>query len=395
VAAIGRDAEALCRGHWKAELGHGPETPYMRLAERGGYVCLLGVDQDRSTMLHVPEELLRLPYLRRTAEKTFDTPEGTVTRSWPFFPGPHRDFIGLDSLLRQRGVMKEGRLGNAVVRLMRAREAIDVLVEEGRKNPAFALCPNPNCAACVQQRADLHRARWARESFTLAAAASLAGRYIEEIVDNCRAAGVDAVELDALKGRPLAMHSADDVGKAIDALRAAALRPVSLRVGAVADKIKELVSVAAAEQVGRLVVPLSHRAPDHAAWARDAGVRISFFNLGIGGVDASTLLTDLRERKLDVGFTFSAANFARAGENPFLRAYRQKLRRFVDQLDVEDARFDGASEPLARGHAEIKEMVSILRAGGFKGLMVLGAGNLAVGSLRDAAERFAALLDAM
>ena len=65
VAALGAQAAALCRDHWKAELAHGPDTPYMRLTAMGGYVCLLGVDHDRSTMLHVPEELLRLPTGRK------------------------------------------------------------------------------------------------------------------------------------------------------------------------------------------------------------------------------------------------------------------------------------------------------------------------------------------
>ena len=31
-----------------------------RLAEAGGYTCLLGVDQDHSTLLHTAEEILRL-----------------------------------------------------------------------------------------------------------------------------------------------------------------------------------------------------------------------------------------------------------------------------------------------------------------------------------------------
>ena len=86
VAAIGGAAESLCREHWKAELAHGSDTPYTRLAEIGGYVCLLGVDQDRNTTLHTVEELLRLPYLKTTPHRTFATPDGDVTRSWPFFP---------------------------------------------------------------------------------------------------------------------------------------------------------------------------------------------------------------------------------------------------------------------------------------------------------------------
>jgi len=117
ITAIGGRAEEICRDHWKAETAHGEGTPYVRMADLGGYVCLLGVDEDRNTTLHAVEELLRLFYLTTTDEVTFPTPEGEVTRSWVFFPGPHRDFIGLDRLLRQRGVLRLGRIGSGVVRL--------------------------------------------------------------------------------------------------------------------------------------------------------------------------------------------------------------------------------------------------------------------------------------
>ena len=157
VAAVGRDAEELCREHWKAPLAHTENTPYMRIADKGGYVCLLGVDQDRSTTLHTVEALLRLPYLQETQPVTFDTPEGKVTQTWPFFPGPHRDFIGLDPALRASGRMRMRRIGDAVVRLMRSRDLIDVTLELGRKDPAFVLCDNPNCPDCVPQRAALRR----------------------------------------------------------------------------------------------------------------------------------------------------------------------------------------------------------------------------------------------
>ena len=193
VAAIGASAEKICRDHWKSELAHAEDTPYVRIADNGGYVCLLGVDQDRNTTLHTVEELLRLPYLKTTAEKTFSTPEGQVSKSWPFFPGPHRDFIGLDSILRESGKMKIGRIGNSVLRLIRSQDLIAVCVAAGRKDPAFVLCDNPNCPDCIPQKADIRRDGFSREDFTLVASTGLAGKYAEEIVDNCKAAGLDNV----------------------------------------------------------------------------------------------------------------------------------------------------------------------------------------------------------
>ena len=63
LAALGADAEAICHDHWRADTAHGKDTPFTRLAEMGGYVCLLGCDQDRNTSLHGIEALLELPYL--------------------------------------------------------------------------------------------------------------------------------------------------------------------------------------------------------------------------------------------------------------------------------------------------------------------------------------------
>jgi hypothetical protein len=82
---------------------------------------------------------------------------------------------------------------------------------------------------------------------------------------------------------------------------------------------------------------------------------------------------------------------------PFRRSYKCKLRRYVDQLDVADALYDGTPQPLGEGNAEIKEMISILSAGGFAGTMVLAEGNRRVGTgaLRDAVERFERLLVTM
>ncbi len=395
VAAIGRDAAAICADHWKAETAHGENTPFARIAELGGYVCLLGVDQDRNTTLHTAEALLRLPYLKPTAEITFATPEGEQTKSWPCFPGPHRDFIGLDPVFRASGKMAMGRIGSAVVRLIRGRDLIDISLELGKKDPAFVLCDNPNCADCVAQRAALRNARFGRETFLLASSAALAGRYVPEIVENMAAAGVTAVELDYLHGLPLNRLAEDVLSEAIEELRSNALRVVSLRLNTGTAKAGKLVELAAAKGISRVVMPLGRDARRIAESCKARGVVLSFANVAVSGEQASAGLLELKTAGAGVGFTFNAANFARAGENPFLASYKTKLRRFVDQLDVEDALFDGTPAPLARGNAEIKEMISILRCADFSGTFVLGAGNRAVGDLRKTVERLEELLRTM
>jgi aminoglycoside 3-N-acetyltransferase len=395
VAAIGAKAPEICRDHWKAELAHAQETPYTRIAELGGYVCLLGVDQDRNTTLHTVEELHRLPYLKPITAETFQTPEGITTKTWPFFPGPHRNFIGLDRLLRDSGRMRIGKVGSAVTRLIKSRDLIELASAEAKKNPAFVLCDNSHCADCVAQRADLRRDRLLAESFTLAASTHLAGKYVPEIIDNCRAAGIDAVEIDALNGRPAHALTARQLGSAVRDFDAASIAVTAVRSGIVSDTNASFMDVISAAGVGRLVLPLSVDAEAMVRAAGAKGIAISFVNTDVSSEKASTILTALAQKHLPAGFTFNAANFARAGENPFLGSYKKKLRRFIDQLDLVDATAEGAPQPLAHGHAEIKEMISILRCASFAGPMVLGGANRAVGTLADAAARFEHLLATM
>lgn len=394
VAAVGAHAVEICRDHWKADLAHTENTPYMRLADLGGYVCLMGVDQDRNTTLHTVEELLRLPYLKTSSKKSFPTPEGEMSKSWPFFPGPHRDFIGLDAALRQSGKMRVGLVGKAVTRLIKSADLIDICRKLGATNPAFVLCDNPHCAACVEQRADLRRARLKQESFRLAASAMLAGKYAPEIVDNCRQAGIDMIELDGVFGKPAAMIASDKLSKAVAEIRAGHIAVSALRFQSILPAA-DIIEKAKACGVNRIVLPLGREAADYVETASRHGLQLSFYNTIYGSALCSEILMKIKGNNPSAAFTFGAAGFARGGENPFLKSYKQKLRRFVDQLDVEDCLFDGTPQILARGNGEIKEMISILRCASFDGYMVLSAGNRAVSSLGDTVKRFMELLEAM
>lgn len=392
VAAVGARAEEICRDHWKAQTAHGEDTPYTRIAQLGGYVCLLGVDQDRNTSLHSVEALLELPYLKTTPEVTFTTPEGEMTRSWRHAPGPHRDFIGLDRELRERGIVRLRRIGDAAVRLMNSREMIDHLLEVGRTDPAFALCGNQECADCTAQRADIRRHRFSLECFQVAATASLAGTTAAEIARSCADAGVDAVVLDGLGDSPVEDLTPVAVAEATEGLRASGCKVTALRVATVPGDLRELLNTAREAGVGRLVVPLTDGAPQVAVAAAAAGVTVSFYNTALESERVFEHMDRLRTDGLDARLTFSPVEFVRVGEKPFLTSLRQKLKRFTDQLDLEDATFAGDPTSLTRGNGELKELVSVLRCSSFSGTVCLGASNAAVGDLRQAATDFELLL---
>ncbi len=384
VAAIGADAEFICRDHWKADTAHGHDTPYLKIAGLGGYICLLGVDQDRNTTLHSVEALLELPYLGSKKAKL----ENDNEKSWKYYPGPHRDFIGVDHIMRENGKMKIGKIGNAVVRLMKSQDLIDVFTESGSKDPAFCLCDNENCADCVKQRAAIRKDRLSEEDFKLCIASSVAGRYIPEMIENLKAAGVGYVELDIIQGKPAHKFPVDKLKKAVEEFAENDIKISALRLPVIPAEFEKILEVLKTAGIDSLIMPLSADAEKFLSQAASSGINISFANLGVSSIYASSIMS-----KLKAGFVFSPAEFAKAGEKPFLQSFRQgKFRKYITQLDIEDALFDGMATVWASGNAEIKELVSILRCASFSGFMTISGRNRSLGKARDLAEDFLTLL---
>ena len=395
IAAIGAKAEFLCAGHGAGKTVHGDSSPYTKLAELDGVICLLGVDQDRNTTLHAVEALLELPYLSDTVG-IYTTPDGdTLEKTWQYYPGPHRDFIGFERHLRAENAISVHRLGNAQVRLIKAKDLFAIGLRLGRQNPAFALCDNPACEACVKQRAAINRDRCSREAFHLTASARLAGKYVPEIIDNLKAAGIDAVELDYLQGKACAGMSAEKLAGAVQELTAAGIAVSALRIPHIPEAAEPLLKLAAAAGITRVIMPLCPTSADAVAAAPQNGIRLAFANHGQPGQLAARDFAAFSTNPT-CGFCFSATAFVKAGEMPFLQSYR--LGRFVktiEQLDLADMTWTEEPARLARGNAEIKELISILRCHHFTGWFSLGGGARFPGSLKDAADDLLKLIDAM
>ncbi len=393
LAAIGADAEALCHDHWKAETAHGENTPFTRLADVDGYVCLLGCDQDRNTSLHSVEALLELPYLKTTTQ-TFTTPEGEeITKSWKYYPGPHRDFIGLDRCYREAGVMQISRIGNAQVRLIKSKDLLEIGMAVGVEDPAFVLCDNPECADCVRQRAAIFADRMAEESFKLTASSRLAGRYVPEMVENLNAAGIKFIELDYVQGKACIFMSAEKLQAVAAELRAENIQISALSADVVPDDPEIPAMLAQAAGIDRLILPVGAVAA--AECAVKAGIEVSFRNINHTALAASTAVNEFRKNN-PCSACFNPAAFVRAGEKPFLGSYRKgRFIKIIGQLDLVDSIWDGTPKNLARGNGEVKELMSILRCHNFSGFFSLGGGNIYPDSLKEAADNMSWLLDNM
>lgn len=159
VAAQGPAARALLDGHERAVGPCGAGTPFERHARTGGQVLLIGVDLDTLTLLHTAEAHLDLPYLRQLEGRYLDTDGRVQQITMRQAPGGHRGGVrAFERVLRSRGLIRCGRIGNARTMLMDAGPVLDAMIELMQANPAAALCRGDYCPDCVDFKAKI-RAR--------------------------------------------------------------------------------------------------------------------------------------------------------------------------------------------------------------------------------------------
>lgn len=147
-AAIGVGAAELLEGHERVGAT-AVGSPLDRLAAADGLVLLLGVGHTSNTTVHVGEFHADAPYLGIP----FDP-------AWPAhgddrFPGCSRAFGVLEQPLRERGAIRDGKVGNALAQLVSGAAVIEATVELLRADPAALLCTDPDCYRCSRARAAL------------------------------------------------------------------------------------------------------------------------------------------------------------------------------------------------------------------------------------------------
>jgi aminoglycoside N3'-acetyltransferase len=131
---------------------HSPESPIGRVHELGGQVLLLGVNHDANTTLHLAELLAGVPY--RVWKHC------TVVRDGRAVPVDYGEndhccerFTLVDEWLSSRHLQREGRVGHAHGRLMRARDVVAVARERLLEDPlVFLHPPESRCVECDAAR---------------------------------------------------------------------------------------------------------------------------------------------------------------------------------------------------------------------------------------------------
>jgi aminoglycoside 3-N-acetyltransferase len=368
TAAYGARAHDLIRDHAKAPTACGDGTPFDRLAQWGGKVLLMGVDQDRNTLLHAAEDYADCPFLTDRTARYRDPADGEVkTITLAKFPGPHRNFIGLDPLFRQAGVMTTGKIGKAVCRLMDAAETVRIATEALKRDPSAVLCDNPECADCVRQRGAIRRSMLGREDFTLA-------MRIDEAPDLMVLAkelwgyGIKGVEIGS---RWLKQILGEGIDQSAKAITEAGFGVTSIDVTGIKSPAK---AISFAKKAGckTLVTTAtgSVQLQNLIDAASASGMTLLVRNCKGTHVDTSASASTLKGS--GALLAFDPAEFAAMREMPFLSVYYHGIpKSLVRQLYVRDATFDGRPTEPGMGNGEVKELISILRCRSFDGTMVI------------------------
>ena len=128
---------------------HQPASPVGRVHELDGQVLLLGAGHDANTTLHLAELLAGVPY-RAPKHCTVLGPDGRPARV-DYGENDHccQRFALADDWLRERGLQREGRVGRAHARLVRARDVVAVTRAHLARDPLAFLHPRGSgCAEC-------------------------------------------------------------------------------------------------------------------------------------------------------------------------------------------------------------------------------------------------------
>jgi aminoglycoside 3-N-acetyltransferase len=160
VGVLGEKTKEVVSGHLQAgSVGKG--SPIDKLAKRGGYILLLGVDHTANTTIHTAEVYAELPYLYMVKDSP-DFPEQALVKTpnngekikvdLAPYPTCSEGFWKLEPVMRDKGEIRYGKIGQAHCQLMKSQDIIDTASSLLRENPGFLLCDDPDCYSCNKKR---------------------------------------------------------------------------------------------------------------------------------------------------------------------------------------------------------------------------------------------------
>lgn len=134
VAALGKNAEYLTKDHDLSNI-FGEGSPVGKLYELDGYVLLIGVGYDKNTSLHLADVRAEYPGKHNCTEHSAIMENGKrVWKAYDTLFVDGEDFEDIGKAFEETHEIKEVKLGDAVVKLMKQRDVVDFAVEWIEKN---------------------------------------------------------------------------------------------------------------------------------------------------------------------------------------------------------------------------------------------------------------------
>ncbi len=149
VVVLGRLAEYLTKGHIHEDSEY---EPYSRLAKAGGKILIIGIGNRLVGLRHQAQyQAGLLDKVQGNQKIKFLDDDGRIKiftrRNWG---GCVKQLNTLLPMLRKKGLVKEGHIGNAKSFLVPARESIEEIAQILKKNPEINLCNDITCLWCRQ-----------------------------------------------------------------------------------------------------------------------------------------------------------------------------------------------------------------------------------------------------
>lgn len=152
-AAAGPQAEAILRDPLPLPP-HIPASPVGRIHELDGRILLLGVDHEVNTTVHLAELLADVPY---RVPMSITVLENGMPKRIAYGENDHctRRFALVGGWLEARGLQTSGQVGRATALLARARDVVDVALEQLQRDPLVFLHPRGTCPDCDEAHRSL------------------------------------------------------------------------------------------------------------------------------------------------------------------------------------------------------------------------------------------------
>lgn len=137
---------------------HIAASPVGRVHELDGQVLLLGVGHDANTTMHLAELMAGVPY--GVPHHCTVLQNGSSARI-DYLENDHccERFALADDWLKEKGLQREGPVGNANARVIRARDIVNVVLQQLARDPlVFLHPPEAGCEECDAARRSIRSA---------------------------------------------------------------------------------------------------------------------------------------------------------------------------------------------------------------------------------------------